>query len=115
MGRLSDQLRKEQAADARRANQKAVARLTSNSADGSLSRHLDRINADASRERLQHGRELLSRRPQILDSVGSVGILQDRVPNLTLEEARYLIDEARPPAAPEPMELGYTGEISRNH
>jgi hypothetical protein len=111
MGRLADQLRREQEQDARRANRAAVNELRANPEDGSFSKHLDKVRADQSRERIQKGRDFLSRNLRILDSGGPVGLLQESLPGLTLEEARYLVEEARPTPEPEPMELGYTGEI----
>ena len=114
MGRLSDALRREQAQDSAKANQRAINQLTHNSEDGSLSKHMDKVRASESRQRMQRAREILGRNPQALENVGVIGVLQDNVPGLTISEAEFVIEEVHPRSQPEPMELGYTGEIERS-
>ena len=101
MGRLSDQLRRELAADARRANQRAVSELVSNADDSNqptrrgVAGAVAQANAERSEQRKGQAREFLREHPEILAKIGidATHRLQSAVPGLETPEAHAVLDE----------------------
>ena len=97
MGRLSDQLRREQEQDARRQNRAAVDEIVGNpEPDRGFAAGVREMDRKSSARRMQMARELIQKNPGLLDSNSRTGFLMNSIQDLGMSEAREVLKEFDP-------------------